>query len=133
MMLTASNLAAADLILSRGVASDSTFPTQTVYLARTSDAARSVRYVEFDNAIFASRVRGDDSLVWTNTNSTSFTNLLGLLTGLANLSLPTNAFVGGAMADSLTSYAGQMFHNSGQMSRAGLSQRGRRRQLRHRG
>ena len=72
MMLTASNLAGADLILSRGVASDSTFPTQTVYLAKTSDAARNVRFVEFDNAVFASRVRGDNSLVWTNTDSTSF-------------------------------------------------------------
>ncbi len=37
MMLTDSNLAGADLILARGVASDSTFPTQTVYLAKTSD------------------------------------------------------------------------------------------------
>ena len=115
MMLTASNLASADLILSRGVASDSTFPTQTVYLARTSDSARSVRFGEFDNAIFASRVRGDNSLVWINTDSTSFTNLLGLLTGLANLSLPANAFVSGAMADSLTSYAGSMFYDAGQV------------------
>ena len=101
MMLTASNLAGADLILSRGVASDSTFPTQTVYLAKTSDPARNVRFVEFDNAIFASRVRGDNSLVWINTDSTSFTNLLGLLTGLANLSPAANAFVCGAMGDSL--------------------------------
>ena len=72
MMLTDSNLAGADLILARGVASDSTFPTQTVYLAKTSDPARNVRFVEFDNAIFATRVRGDNSLVWTNTDSTSF-------------------------------------------------------------
>ena len=99
MMLTDSNLAGADLILTRGVASDSTFPTQTVYLAKTSDPARNVRFVEFDNAIFDSRVRGDYSLVWTNTDSTSFTNLLGLLTGLAGFSLPANAFVPGAMAD----------------------------------
>ena len=88
MMLTASNLAGADLILSRGVASDSTFPTQSVYLAKTSDPARNVRFVEFDNAIFDSRVRDDNSLVWTNTDSTSFTNLLGLMGGLANLTLP---------------------------------------------
>ena len=45
MMLTDNTLAGAELILSRGVASDSTFPTQTVYLARTSDPARSVRFV----------------------------------------------------------------------------------------
>ena len=113
MMLTDNTLAGAEAILARGVASDSTFPTQAVYLAKTSDPARNVRFVEFDNAIFASRVRGDNSLIWTNTDSTSSTNLLGLQTGLANLSLPANAFVPGAMGDSLTSYAGIIFGDSG--------------------
>ena len=113
MMLTDSTLAGAQAILARGVASDSTFPTQAVYLARTSDAARNVRFVEFDNAILASRVRGDNSLIWTNTSSTTFTNLFGLQTGLANLSLPVNAFIPGAMGDSLTSYGGIIFGNSG--------------------
>jgi uncharacterized protein (TIGR03790 family) len=112
MMLTHSNLAAAKLVLARGVASDSTFPTQTVYLARTTDTARNVRYVEFDNAILDTRIRGDNSLVWTDTDSTSSTNLLGLLTGLATLSLPANAFVPGAMGDSLTSYGGVILDNS---------------------
>jgi uncharacterized protein (TIGR03790 family) len=116
MMLTASNLTAAQLILERGVASDSTFPTQTVYLAKTSDPARSVRSVEFDNALLDTRVHGDNSLIWINTDSTSFTNILGLLTGLANLSLPANAFVAGTMADSLTSYGGIIFEDSGQTS-----------------
>jgi uncharacterized protein (TIGR03790 family) len=114
MMLTASNLAGAELVLSRGVASDSTFPTQAVYLARTSDGARSVRYVEFDNALLDTRIRGDTSLLWTNTDSTSFTNLQGLLTGLMTLSLPANAFVPGAMGDSLTSFAGRIFEDTGQ-------------------
>jgi uncharacterized protein (TIGR03790 family) len=114
MMLTDSNLAGADLILARGVASDSTFPTQAVYLTKTTDPARNVRFVEFDNAIFASRVRGDYSLVWTNTDSniTTSTNLFGLLTGWGGLSLPANAFVTGALADSLTSYGGVIFANS---------------------
>ena len=116
MMLTASNLNTAELILARGVASDSTFPTQTVYLEQTSDPARNVRFIEFDNAILAARVRGDNSLVWINSNSTSFTNILGLLTGMASLSLPNNAFVAGAMGDSLTSFGGQIFQNSGQTS-----------------
>ncbi len=113
MMLTDNTLAGADLILTRGVASDSTYPTQAVYLARTDQTARSVRFVEFDNAILATRVRGDDSLVWTNTSSTSFTNLLGLMTGLQNLFPPSNAFVPGAIGDSLTSYAGIIFGDSG--------------------
>jgi uncharacterized protein (TIGR03790 family) len=113
MMLTDNTLGGAELVLSRGVASDGTFPTQAVYLAKTSDPARNVRFVEFDNAIFSGRVRGDNSLIWTNTDSTSSTNLFGLQTGLANLSLPANAFVPGAMGDSLTSYAGIIFGSSG--------------------
>ncbi len=113
-MLTADNLLQAQTILARGVASDSTFPTQTVYLARTGDAARSVRYVEFDEALFSTRVQGDYSMVKIDTSSTAFTNLLGLQTGLATLSLLTNAFVPGAIGDSLTSYAGALFENSGQ-------------------
>ncbi|HOX57756.1 MAG TPA: TIGR03790 family protein [Candidatus Paceibacterota bacterium] len=113
MMLTHNTLAAAEAVLARGVASDSTWPTQRVYLAQTADAARNVRYIEFDNALIDTRIRGQDSLVWTNTSSTAFTNLLGLQTGLANLTLPVNAFVPGAMGDSLTSYAGGILGFSG--------------------
>ncbi len=116
MMLTASNLDSAELTLGYGVASDSTFPTQTVFLAKTGDPLRNVRFVQFDNAIFEGRVVGNNALVWTNTDSTSSTNLLGLLTGLASLSLPANAFVPGAIGDSLTSYAGILFEDTGQSS-----------------
>lgn len=116
MMLTDTNLAGAELILNRGVAGDSSFPTQTVVLAKTSDTARNVRYVKFDNAILDSRVRGDNSLIRLDTSSTSFTNLLGLLTGLATLSLPVNAFVAGAVGDSLTSYGGDILENGSQTS-----------------
>ena len=114
MMLTASNLNSAEVILSRGVAGDSTFPTQTVFLAKTSDSGRNVRSMEFDNALMSTRVRGDGSLVWINSDSTSVTNALGLLTGLANYSLPINAFVAGAMGDSLTSFGGGIFEDHGQ-------------------
>ena len=115
VMLTDSNgLAAAELILSRGVASDSTFPTQSVLLAKTDDTARNVRYPEFDNAIFETRLRENYSMIRTNTDSTSFTNLLGMETGLADFVLPTNAFVPGSIADSLTSYGGTLLQDSGQ-------------------
>jgi uncharacterized protein (TIGR03790 family) len=114
VMLTDTNLANAELTLNRGVASDSSFPSQTVYLAKTDDTARNVRYPEFDNAIFQTRLRGDYSMLRTNTDSTSFTNLLGLETGLANYTLPANAYVPGAIADTLTSYAGNLFENTGQ-------------------
>jgi uncharacterized protein (TIGR03790 family) len=115
VMLTDSNgLADAELILDRGVASDSSFPTLTVYLAKTDDPARNVRYYEFDNAIFDTRIRGDYSMLRTNTDSTSFTNLLGLETGLTDFGVPTNAYVPGAMADNLTSFGGYLLVNSGQ-------------------
>jgi uncharacterized protein (TIGR03790 family) len=115
VMLTDSNgLASAELILDRGVASDSSFPTQTVYLAKTGDTARNVRFVEFDNAIFDTRIHGGYSMVRADTDSTSFTNLLGLETGLTYFDLPTNGFVPGAIADNLTSYGGYLLVSSGQ-------------------
>jgi len=115
-MLTDSNLAGAELILSRGVASDSSFPTQPIYLAKTSDTARNVRFVEFDNAIFDSRLRGDYSMARTNSDSTSFTNLFGIETGLASFTVPTNAFVPGSIADDLTSFGGYLLVYTGQTS-----------------
>jgi len=114
VMLTDSNLAGAESILNRGVASDSSFPAQSVYLAKTDDTARNVRFYEFDNAIFETRVHGDYSMLRTNTDSTDFTNLLGLETGLAVFAFPTDAFVPGAVADTLTSYGGNMFDSRGQ-------------------
>src|ERR1039458_10180694 len=50
VMLTASNLAQAKLVIDGGVASDGSFPTQTVYLAKSSDASRNIRYSTFDRS-----------------------------------------------------------------------------------
>ncbi|HEX5399353.1 MAG TPA: TIGR03790 family protein [Verrucomicrobiae bacterium] len=114
MMLTDTSLAGAESVLRRSAAADGTFPTQTVWLAKTTDSARNVRFVEFDNAIFDNQVVGNYAMGRTNTNSTAFTNILGLQTGLANFSLRTNAFVPGALGDSLTSYGGDILENGGQ-------------------
>jgi uncharacterized protein (TIGR03790 family) len=109
-MLTSSNLAQAQAIVDGGVASDGAFPTQTVWLAKTTDWARNVRYVEFDNAIFDARVAGDSALMRTNSDSPyGLTNLQGYLTGLYSFDILSNAFVPGAIADSLTSYGGFIF------------------------
>ena len=116
MMLTDTSLGAAEQILSSAVASDSTFPNQAVYLEKTSDSARTVRFVEFDDAVFDAYVRGDYGLTRINANGTAFTNILGLLTGLATFSLPTNTFVPGAIGDSLTSFGGEILESSGQTS-----------------
>src|SRR5262249_12369130 len=114
MMLTDTNLAAAERILASGVASDSSFPIQQVYLEKTSDWARNVRFFEFDNTLFESRISSQNIPVLINSDSTSFTNLLGLSTGLALLTLPADGFVPGAMGDSLTSYGGYLFDNAWQ-------------------
>ena len=106
-MITSSNLAQAQAIIDCGVDSDGTFPTQTVWLAKTSDLARNVRYLEFDNAIFDARLAGDFFIQRTNSDSPyGLTNLLGYQTGLAVFNTLSNMFVPGAIADSLTSYGG---------------------------
>ncbi len=119
MMLTDTNLAAAENTLCRGVAADFSQPTQTVYLAKTDDhntddQARTVRFVEFDNAVFENQVVSNFAVTRIDTDSTTFTNnLFGLLTGLAGFTLDTNEFVPGALGDTLTSYAGYLLEYSG--------------------
>src|ERR1022692_2495807 len=54
-MITAGSLAQAKMLVDQGVASDGTFPAQTVILAKSSDPLRNVRYHAFDNAIFNTR------------------------------------------------------------------------------
>ncbi len=114
MMLTDTNLATAEATLARSVAADYSHPTQTVYLAKTTDGIRNVRFIEFDNSVFENQVIGNDAVTRINTDSTSFTNLFGLLTGLSNYLLPTNGFEAGAVGDSLTSFGGYILESSGQ-------------------
>jgi uncharacterized protein (TIGR03790 family) len=114
MMLTDTNLAQAESTLERGAGSDSTYPPETVYLEKTSDSARNVRFILFDNAIQECRARGDNAVTRTNSDSTELSDALGLDTGLADFSAPPGAFVPGAVADSLTSFGGDILENSGQ-------------------
>ena len=114
VMLTDANLAQAESTLERGAASDSTFPPETVYLEKTTDTARNVRFILFDNASQECRARGDDAVTRTNSDSTALTDALGLDTGLSGFSVPSDAFVPGAVADSLTSFGGILFEYSGQ-------------------
>ena len=86
------------------------FPRKPVWLAKTSDPARNVRYLEFDNTIFDARVAGDFSIQRTNSDSPyGLTNLLGYQTGLYQFAILTNVFVPGAIADSLTSFGGLIY------------------------
>ena len=112
MMLTSSNLAQAKALVDRGVASDGTFPTQTVSLAKSYDFNRNVRYVGFDNAVFNTLLRGDYSMQTTNTYYTfGLGTMLGFQNGVQSFKIYGD-FVPGAMADNLTSYSGDLFGSS---------------------
>ncbi|NOS68822.1 MAG: TIGR03790 family protein [Verrucomicrobia bacterium] len=116
-MITAGSLAQAKQLVDHGVDSDATFPTASVVLAKSSDPLRNIRYRMFDNAIFNTRLRGDYSATRTNLDwPSSLTSLLGFETGLMTLSMSPNAFVPGAMADSLTSFGGGIFGYNEQTS-----------------
>jgi uncharacterized protein (TIGR03790 family) len=109
-MLTSSNLAQAKAIIDRGVAGDGAFPTQTVWLDKSGDVFRNIRYLEFDNTIFDARVAGDFSIARTNLDSPyGLTNLFGYQTGRYQFNILSNVFVPGAIADSLTSYGGLIY------------------------
>lgn len=115
-MITQTNLAAAEQVIDQGVASDRTYPTQTVWLDHTSDSARNVRFLEFDNTVLNSRVRGNFTAAITNLDySLYFTNpILGTDYGFSYYVVAPYAFVPGAVADSLTSFGGMIFENAGQ-------------------
>jgi uncharacterized protein (TIGR03790 family) len=114
-MLTANSLAQAKYLVDQGVASDSTRPAQPVVLAKSNDALRNVRHLLFDNAIFNVRIRGDSSILRTNSNSPlGLTGLMGYENGLDQYSLSPAAFVAGAIADSMSSFGGVIFGPNGQ-------------------
>jgi uncharacterized protein (TIGR03790 family) len=114
MMITSDTLDHAKNIVDQGISSDNSFPTQTVILAHSSDPFRNIRYVNFDDVIFSTQVRGNYSILQTNLDSPlGLTNLLGFQTGVFQFNISPNTFVPGAIADSLTSYGGLIFGDSG--------------------
>ena len=114
MMITASNIAQAKQIVNNGVNGDGTFPTQHVFLAKTTDVDRNVRFSTFDNAAFDAQLQGNCTVQLTNSNlAFNLGVMLGYQTGLYNYSLTATNFVPGAMADNLTSYGGSLFEPNG--------------------
>ena len=115
-MITSSNLAMAMQIVDQGAGSDSTFPTQTVYLEKSTDWARNVRYWTFDNAIFDTRLRGNYAMERTNADSIwGYGYILGVQTGSIGYSVASVSFAPGGLADNLTSFGGQIFQYSSQL------------------
>ena len=116
-MITGDSLAQAKRYVDRAVAADGTAPTNRIILAKTSDAARNVRFRYFDNTIFDVRILGGPPIQHLLMDSfATLTGLGGLQTGLAGFSAASEAFVPGSLADSLTSFGGQLFETSGQTS-----------------
>ena len=116
-MITGDSLAQAEQLVNQGVASDGTFPQQPVVLAKSSDTLRNIRYIYFDNAIFNVNLLGNSTIQRTNTDSVWWPGAcMGYETGLANFSVTQDLLVPGSIADSLTSYGGIIFGNSGQTS-----------------
>lgn len=112
-MLTASNLAQAKALVDRGVTSDFSHPTAPVVLARGSDRLRNVRHYLFDNAIIDARILNAANIVRTNVENP---NALGAISGFqggAQVFSPVGNYAAGALADSLTSFSGYLFENSG--------------------
>ncbi len=124
MMLAAKDVANAEALIDRGVASDASFPTGDGYLVRTTDVARSVRWPAFISTINAWDYPGEGlELTYVDNSDGSGSNLiedtesiLFYFTGLANVGgITSNTYVPGGVADHLTSYGGQV-PDSGQMS-----------------
>lgn len=114
-LLTSYRLDQARRFIDQGVNSDFTSPTQQVVLEKTTDTARNVRYFAFDNAIFDARLNGRLHMMRTNSNQTAgWSGLFGMETGLERVTLGSNTFVPGALADSLTSYGGYILEANSQ-------------------
>ncbi|HPC62259.1 MAG TPA: TIGR03790 family protein [Verrucomicrobiota bacterium] len=117
-MITSSNLPLAQQIVYQGALSDGTFPTQTVFLAKSTDYDRNIRFPLFDDAVFDARVRGGYAIQRTNANSIfALGHLLGFQSGSYSYGVVNASFAPGALADNLTSYGGLLFqYSAGQLN-----------------
>lgn len=130
MMLGAATLAQAQPLIDRGLAADASLagsasgsdpaPLPQIFLVRTADAPRSVRYPDFltlaNTGVPGAAVRLIDNASGATSNEVSGqAAVLMMFTGLANFSrLDSNAYLPGAAGDSLTSFAGVLPDGLGQ-------------------
>lgn len=113
-LLTATNLSKAKALVDLGVTSDATFPIQKVFLTKSYDPARNLRFLQADGAILNTRLRGNYQVVLTNTYTTSDLGpLLGFQNGVQQFNMYSPPVVPGAMMDNLTSFSGFLFEVSG--------------------
>ena len=124
MMLGASTLAAAKILIDRGVQADATLPAGDGYLLRTSDVNRAVRYTDYGalSALWSGNSGLQLSYIDNSAGAASDaisgkSNVLFYFTGLAGVppGLTSNSFRPGAITDSLTSFGGYLPGGNGQM------------------
>ncbi len=126
MMLGAAGTSDAQALISRGVASSGLVSkggaSAQGWLVRTSDAARSVRYTDFQ--LLAAK--GTPGVTWHYVDNSAGaagsdlvvgqSNVLFYFTGLASVGqIGTDTFLPGAVADTLTSFGGLLPSANGQM------------------
>jgi len=124
MMLAGETTQDALDVMDRSVTAQSTFPLPTGYLVRTTDADRSVRSYQMEQAeefwtsTFGLQIDYRDNSQGPESNDyiKNRADVLYYFTGLASVDfLDTLQFVPGAVADHLTSFGGELTH-SPQMS-----------------
>jgi uncharacterized protein (TIGR03790 family) len=121
MLLAAKDVATAQAMIRRGVASDGSLglrgsPPVNAYFVTTNDRARSVRSPWFPPPGMVRRLGVDIHVEATQAISGAQRVLL-YQTGLARVDkLDTLGWVPGGLADHLTSYGGQLSGDSGQMT-----------------
>lgn len=121
MLLARGSAAAAQTLIDRGLAAEASHPSGQGYLLRTSDVPRSVRYPDF--APLPAAWAGAFSLTYLDNSAgqavdalRDVDNLLLYFTGLPRVpNLERVGFRPGALADSLTSFGGQLPDGNGQM------------------
>ena len=115
MLLAASTLEQARALINRGVAADGSMPNGTIYLLSTSDSRRNVRLQHYIRAERILQPRLRVRLLKAD-RLEGAPDVLGYFTGLMQVpAITSNRFRPGAIADHLTSLAGQL-SDSPQMS-----------------
>lgn len=108
MVVTASNLQGAKLLIDRGIAADGSYPFGSAYLLNTSDKIRSTRATFFSRAPLAARGRTQVKMLDADYIEGK-KDILFYFTGVERVKhLDTLEFLPGAMADHLTSAGGQL-------------------------
>ncbi|HMP90623.1 MAG TPA: TIGR03790 family protein [Kiritimatiellia bacterium] len=110
-MLTASNLANGLRLVDRSVAADNSSPFARIILTRTSDTARNIQWLEFENTLFLGKfISAPQERFWVDLDFiASQTNLFGVTAGLINHSwLGLNNNLPGAYGEHLTSFGGYL-------------------------